>query len=59
MGIHVEQLHDPPEFAAVAEPLLMRNEAENCFWLGMISNPAKYSSICARVRARAGVGVFR
>ncbi|MEA2735127.1 MAG: uncharacterized protein QOE14_1578 [Humisphaera sp.] len=38
--MNVEQLHDPAKFAAIATPLLMRNEAENCFWLGLISSPA-------------------
>jgi len=35
----IRQLHDPAEFAAAATPLLMRDEAENCFWLGLISTP--------------------
>ncbi|MEA2711069.1 MAG: uncharacterized protein QOF78_3670 [Phycisphaerales bacterium] len=38
--MNVEQLYDPAKFAAIATPLLMRNEAENCFWLGLISSPA-------------------
>jgi len=37
--MRIEQLHDPVEFATIATPLLMRDEAENCFWLGLISSP--------------------
>jgi len=36
----VTQLHDPAEFAAIATPLLLRDEAENCFWLGLLSDAA-------------------
>ena len=39
--MHVLQIHDPAEFAALATPLLMRDEAENCFWLGLISTPVE------------------
>jgi predicted GNAT family acetyltransferase len=37
--VNVRQIHDPAEFAAIATPLLMCNEAENCFWLGLLSAP--------------------
>jgi predicted GNAT family acetyltransferase len=35
--MNVLRFDNPKKFAAVATPLLMRNEAENCFWLGMLS----------------------
>ena len=39
--MNITQFHDPAKFAAIATPLLMRDEAENCFWLGLISNPVE------------------
>jgi predicted GNAT family acetyltransferase len=41
--VNIQQIHDPAEFAAIATPLLMRNEAENCFWLGLMSSPADFA----------------
>jgi len=49
--VNIQQTQHPAEFAAVATPLLMRNEAENCFWLGLISMPdelAKHMMFVAR-----------
>ena len=51
---------NPKKFAAVATPLLMRNEAENCFWLGMLSAPEELAkAMMCIVAATAATGASR
>src|SRR5688500_10885152 len=37
--MQVERFYDMSAYAAVAEPFLLRREAENCFFLGQITQP--------------------
>ena len=39
MPMDVIRFHDPAKYAALATPLLMRHEAENCFFLGALAEP--------------------
>ena len=48
--MNVQQVDNPDEFAAAATPLLMRNGAENCFWLGMLATPREMKEMMLIVR---------
>ena len=54
--MNVDLFQDPAAFAAAATPTLMRDEAENCFWLGMLSSPSELAgALMCIVRSAEGV----
>jgi predicted GNAT family acetyltransferase len=52
--MHVQRFHDRDAFAQRVEPFLLRHEAENCFFLGLIAHLAQINDKVLLVAEDAG-----